>query len=154
MVSQPRMPASIFNAPQYDPERERRRRNRIVTIIVLLVVILIVAWRFRYWSEERLVSHFFQTLQNKDYEGAYAIWMHDPQWKQHPPNSRYTYADFYEDWGPGGEWGLITSYHVDVAGVPRGGGSGVIVVVTVNQRAEKARIWVEKRDKTLGFPPD
>jgi len=32
-------------------------------------------------------------------------------------------------------------------------GSGVIVQVTVNRRADKARIWVEKKDKTLTFSP-
>ena len=23
-------------------------------------------------------------LQNQNYEAAYGIWFHDPQWKQHP----------------------------------------------------------------------
>jgi hypothetical protein len=32
--------------------------------------------------------------------------------------------------------------------------SGVVVVVTVNDRiADKAHIWVQKADKTLGFSP-
>ena len=67
-----------------------------------------------------------------------------------------------KDWGPGGEWGVIKSYHVDGSAVPKGGNgtkfdvspSGIVVVVTVNERvADKAHIWVEKSDKTLGFSP-
>ena len=67
-----------------------------------------------------------------------------------------------EDWGPGGEWGLVKSYHVDGSAVPKGGNgtkfdvasSGVVVVVTVNERVgQKAHVWVEKSDKTLGFSP-
>jgi hypothetical protein len=34
-----------------------------------------------------------------------------------------------------------------------GGGSGVIVEVVVNNRAEHARIWVQKSDRTLSFSP-
>jgi len=33
----------------------------------------------------------------------------------------------------------------------RARGSGVIVTALINQR--QARIWVEKRDKSLSFPP-
>ncbi len=64
-------------------------------------------------------------------------------------------------WGPGGEWGLIKSHKLDGAAVPHGYSgsrfavsSGVVVVVTVNDRiADKAHIWVQKEDKTLGFSP-
>ena len=88
--------------------------------------------------------------------------MHDPDWKQHPDRyARYTYNDFIKDWGPSGEWGIIKSHHVDGAAVPSGysgspfaTASGVVVVVTVNDRvADKAHIWVQKDDKTLGFSP-
>jgi hypothetical protein len=48
---------------------------------------------------------------------------------------------------------VVRSYKIDGSVSPRGGGSGVIVQVTVNNRAEKARIWVEKKDKTLTFSP-
>ena len=33
------------------------------------------------------------------------------------------------------------------------GGSGVVVDVVVNDRAQHAQVWVEKSDKTLSFPP-
>ena len=42
--------------------------------------------------------------------------------------------------------------HTIIVANPKGG-SGVIVVVTINERKEPARLWVEKRDKSLTFSP-
>jgi hypothetical protein len=100
------------------------------------------------------VDRFFDALQQRNYETAYGIWMHDPNWKQHLDKYKeYPFNDFYRDWGPGGEWGIIKSHKIYGAGTPSGGGSGVIVEVVVNGRAEHARVWVEKSDKTLSFSP-
>ena len=128
-----------------------------------MLVCAILAWNFRHYPQEHAVDTFFAALQQQDYEKAYGIWNHDPDWKQHPQQyPKYTFQNFMQDWGPGGEWGLIKSYHVDGSAVPKGGNgtkfdvasSGVVVVVTVNDRvAQKAHIWVEKSDKTLGFSP-
>ena len=145
--------STLFEAPPYDPAREHRRRSFLVTAAVVLVILGLLGYRLRNWPEERIANRFFDALQHKDFETAYAIWQHDPEWKQHADKyKRYPYDEFYKDWGPGGEWGVINSYHVDGSDNPKGG-SGVVVQVTVNQRAEKARIWVEKADKTLTFSP-
>lgn len=80
--------------------------------------------------------------------------MHDPDWSQHPDKfPKYPYGDFYRDWGPGGEWGLIKTQKVYGASTCPGPGSGVVVDVIVNDRAEHAQVWVEKGDKTLSYPP-
>ena len=145
---------TLLDAQHYDEAAARRRRNRIVSAVVLLLIVLCLVWTHRNFPEERIVSRFFTALQQRDYETAYGIWMHDPQWKQHPqkyPN--YPFNEFYRDWGPGGEWGVIKSHKVYASGTPRGGGSGVVVEVIVNDRAEHARMWVEKSDKTLSFSP-
>ncbi len=147
------MPSTIFTAPQYDPRRERRKRIILVSILVAVAVIAALVYLYRNWPEEHVADQFFTALVNKDYERAYGIWMHDPDWKQHPqkyPN--YPFGEFYNDWGPGGEWGIIRSFQIDGSASPKGG-SGVVVVVTVNGRAEKARLWVERKDKTLTFSP-
>ena len=47
----------------------------------------------------------------------------------------------------------MKSYTVDCSFSPSGG-SGVIVQVTVNQRAEHAYVWVQKSDRTLSFSPN
>ncbi|MGI9102955.1 MAG: hypothetical protein ACR2IF_10990 [Terriglobales bacterium] len=147
------MPSTIFTAPQYDPRRERRKRLIVVSVLVALVVLGALAYLYRNWPEERVVDHFFTALVNKDFERAYGVWIHDPQWKQHPekyPN--YSFREFYNDWGPGGEWGIVKSFRIEGSANPKAG-SGVVVVVTVNERKEPARIWVEKKDKTLTFSP-
>jgi hypothetical protein len=145
---------TLLDAQQYDEAAARRRRNRIVSAVVLLLMVLWLLWSYRNFPEERIAGHFFAALQKQDYETAYGIWMHDPQWKQHPQKySSYPFNEFYRDWGPGGEWGVIRSYKIYASGTPKGGGSGVVVEVIVNDRTEHARMWVEKSDKTLSFSP-
>ena len=148
------MSGTLFQAPAYDPRRERRRKVVLAIVAVALLAAGGLVWRFRHWSEERIVHGFFQSLQARDYERAYGAWMHDPEWKQHPErHARYAFNEFYRDWGPGGEWGIIKDFQVAGSESPGSSSSGVVVVVTVNQRAERARIWVEKGDRTLTFSP-
>jgi len=145
---------TLLDAQQYDPARERRRRLKIGGAVTLVLVLAGVAWINRNWMEERAVDHFFTALEQKNYEAAYGIWMHDPNWQQHTDRyKQYPFNDFYRDWGPGGEWGLIKSHKVYGSINPSGGSSGVIVDVIVNERTEHARIWVQKSDKTLSFSP-
>jgi hypothetical protein len=154
---------TLFEAEPYDPAKARKRRMQIISVIVGLIVLGLVAWYFRHWREEHQVDKFFDALQQQNYEQAYGVWMNDPDWKQHPQNfKRYPFTpNFMTDWGPGSEWGIIKSHHIDGTAVPSGGNanpfvraSGVVVVVTVNDRvADKAHIWVEKSDNTLNLSP-
>ena len=145
---------TLLDAKEYDPEKERRKKVRIISAMAFLLLAGLFLWWFRYWPEERAAEHFFDALQKQDYESAYGIWMHDPPWRQHPDRyKKYPFHEFYTDWGPGGQWGLVQSYKIYAAGTPPGGGSGVIVDLIVNDRAEHARVWVEKSDKTMSFSP-
>ena len=145
---------TLLNPPTYDLRRERRKKELLAAGLLLLALIGLLTYRFWNWREERAVDRFFTHLEQKDYEGAYGVWMADAGWRQHSPKyTRYTYDDFYRDWGPGGQWGLIKSHKIEAAVRPPKGGSGVIVVVIINQRAEKAFLWVEKSDLTLSFSP-
>jgi len=145
---------TLMDAEQYDPARDRRRRRRIVVVIILILVAAWQIYHYRHYPERNAASRFFAALQSQNYETAYAVWFHDPDWKQHPNQySKYGFSDFYRDWGPGGEWGLVKSHSVDCSLSP-GGGSGVIVQVTVNSRTEHAYVWVEKANKTLSFSPN
>ncbi len=150
------MPTTLFDYQPYDPARERRKRLRLIGGVLLLLLIVVLAWVFRYWPEERRVDRFFTALEAKNYEQAYAVWMNDSDWKQHAQQyERYPFAAFYQDWGPKSEYGVVQSYHIEGTAEPPGkrAGSGVVVVVTVNQHPEKAHIWVEKESKTLSFSP-
>jgi len=145
---------TLLDAQEYDPEKARRRKMTITAAIVALIIIGFLVWRFPYWRAEFEVGHFFDALQKQDYKSAYAIWMHDPNWAQHPgEHPKYLFNQFYEDWGPGGEWGLIKTQHVNGVSTCPGPGSGLVVDVIVNGRSEHAQVWVEKSDHTLSFPP-
>ncbi len=144
---------TLLDAPQPDLARERRRRKIISTLIIAVLLIGVLIWRFRYWPEEHVADKFFTVLQQKNYEAAYGVWMHDPEWKQHPNKySTYSYSDFYRDWGPGGEWGVVKSHSVDCA-LGTKEGTGVIMQVTVNGRTEHPYLYVDKSDKTMSFSP-
>lgn len=145
---------TLLDAKEYDPERARKKRTRIISLILIALVMAVFVWWFRFLPEEHLVGKFFNALQRQDYKAAYSIWMHDPNWEQHPQeHSKYPFNDFYRDWGPGGEWGLVKTAKVYGASTCPGPGSGVVVDVIVNDRAEHAQVWVEKSDHTLSYPP-
>jgi hypothetical protein len=146
---------ALLDAKPFDSRPSQRRRKIVWTTLGVLVVLLAVWWNVRFWPEERAVDHFFQGIEANNFEGAYGLWMADPNWKQHAQKySRYPYGQFYLDWGPAGEYGAIHSHKVlGASNPPEGSGSGVIVRVEINGRPVVERLWVEKKDKSLSFPP-
>ena len=145
---------TLLDAKEYDEAGARKRKKLIVSIVGTILVIAALAYAFRYWPEERLVDKFFAALQKQQYEIAYGLYMADPDWRQHPQKySLYPYNDFYRDWGPGGEWGLVKTYKIYATGECPKGGSGVIVEVIVNERAEHEQIYVQKKEKTFSPSP-
>jgi hypothetical protein len=154
---------TLLDAQETDPRIARRHKQRLVAVIVLVVGVLFVGllgfllgygWWFCYWPEEHVAGKFFAALQKQDYNTAYGIWMQDPDWRQHAERyAKYPFGDFYRDWGPGGEWGTIKTQKVYGVGTCPGGGSGIVVDVVVNDRAEHAQVWVEKSDHTMSYPP-
>ena len=146
---------TLLDAKEYQPEKERKRRAKIVSAIALVLILAAVAWWNRFWPEKHVADKFFSSLQKQDFETAYGIYYADPEWKQHPQKySQYGFQDFMKDWGPGGEWGLIKSHRIYGSANTKGLGSGgVVVEVVVNERAEHARMFVQKSDKTLTVYP-
>jgi hypothetical protein len=142
---------ALMDAKEYDP-RPAQRRNRIIVIAVVLIIVPLMIWYFflRYWPEEHVINKFFQAIEQQDFDKAYGIYWDDPNWNQHPekyPN--YTVNQFKLDWGPSGEYGPITSHHVDCSLKPKKYSSGVVVVVTINNRVEPRSMWVEEKDKSI-----
>jgi len=146
---------TLLDAPNYDPAKARRRKIKIAVIVAAVIVLAALAWTNRNWREERAVDKFFTALQQQNYETAYGIYFNDPGWLQHRQKySQYPYADFYRDWGPGGEWGLVKSHRIYGSANTKGFTSGgVVVEVVVNERAEHARMFVQKSDMTLTVYP-
>src|SRR5712672_725289 len=142
---------TLLDAHPYDLSKARRRKIKITVTVVIVVALAVLAWMYRNWPEEHSVDKFFSALQHQDYETAYGIYFNDPGWRSHQQKySQYTYADFYRDWGPGGEWGLIKSHRIYGSAATKG---GVVVEVVVNDRADRARMFVQKSDKTLTIYP-
>src|SRR5208337_4219961 len=126
---------TLLDAKEYHPEKERKKRARIISIIVLVLILAFLGWWNRFWPEERVANKFFSALQKKDFEAAYGIYYADPAWKQHPQNhAQYPFNEFWQDWGPGGQW-------------------GVVIDLIVNDRAQHAQLYVDKTDKTISSPP-
>lgn len=139
--------------------------KRILAALVLILVVAgVLYWQFRYYSEKKQVEQFMNALVAGNYPAAYQLWQ---------PAPSYRYQDFLGDWGEISTWGRIRSY--EIVGVedsksymlrvpgPGGAGartielsgrsSGVVISVRINQRRAPERIWVEKKDKSLSFPP-
>ena len=145
---------TLMDAAPPDLTRERRRRIIILTVVTCVVLLIGLGWIFRYWPEEHVADKFFDALKQQEYETAYGIYFQDPAWKQHPQqHSNYPYNEFYTDWGPGGEWGLVKTFKIEASGNCPRAGSGVVVQLIVNGRSERARVYVDKSDKTISSPP-
>ena len=142
---------SLLNAPEYDERRAQRRTLLAWTTIVVVIVLLAAGFFARNWTYERIVDRFFNAIERQDFEGAYALYTADSDWKSHPQKyANYPVGQFTLDWGPSGDWGPIREHHVNCA---ERIGTGVIVAVTINGRPEPAYMWVEKKDHTLTVAP-
>lgn len=148
----------LMDAQEYDPRPAQRRWRLIGLALVIVVVVCLLWWNLRYWPEEQVIKRFFSAIERKDFDAAYGIYNGDPNWKQHPEKyNQYSLPQFMLDWGPSSEYGPITSHRIDCATEPKKKGfaspSGVIVVVTVNQRSDSTSLWVEKKNKTITTSP-
>jgi hypothetical protein len=151
----------LLDAQEYDPRPRQRFIKLIVVVAVIVIVGVVVYFVFRYQPEKNVVDAFFKAIEAKDFAKAYGIYKADPTWKDHADkyNNDYPYNQFYLDWGPSGEYGPITGHHIECAIEPKTSGfhpaSGIIVVVRVNNRADRTEsLWVEKRSKTVNASPD
>lgn len=123
-----------------DPRAERRRRWTIAAIAFVALLTAYLYYEFKNYPEEQQARRFLQALQQHHYEEAYRIWQ---------PTSSYTYKDFLEDWGEEGMEGPINQFRVTGSNER---GSGVVVRIRINRRRNLS-LWVEKKDKSLSFPP-
>ncbi len=149
---------TLLNAPTYDARSENLKRNLLIggIVFVLGMALLTVGgylfghgWLFLNLPAEHTVGTFLADLEAKDYNAAYAIWLHDPDWQQHPQKYDYTLKRFTEDWTTASDWGLITTHHVDIS---KRTGTGIIVACTVNGSPKKMFMWYERSNGTLTFP--
>ncbi len=139
-------------------EPKSKLRRYVISALALVLLVSLLAWYlFRFYGEKKAVEKFLDAVVAGDMQRAYQIWK---------PQGSYSFERFLEDWSPTGYYGPVKSYHIEAAQKPKEA-SGVIVVVELspyqpfptdndpvkNRRTKEVRIWVERKDKSLGFPP-
>lgn len=148
----------LMDAKEYDPRPAQRRWRLLVTALVLVIAAFLVWWLFRFYPEKKVINKFFAAIEHKDYDTAYGLYFADPEWKQHPQKyNQYPLPQFMLDWGPSSEYGTITSHKIECTTEPPSKAyrspTGVIVVVSVNNRPETTSMWVEKKSKSISLSP-
>ncbi len=148
----------LMDAQEYDP-RPAKRRKRLVAAWALMAVAGFIVWlSFRHWPEKHAVDRFFHAIEAGNLEQAYALYTADAKWQEHVGHHQsYTLEQFRLDWGPSGDYGPITSHHIECVTDPpkksSGPASGVIVVARINHLRETRSLWVEKRTKSITVSP-
>ena len=131
---------------QYGAGDERRARivkRLVVAVTGLLVITGILYYSFHTYLQERQVKRFFDLLAVHDYKQAYALW----GCTDASPCRDYPMRSFLEDWGPQ----ALSVTHFEVLD-GESCGSGVIVDTDAGAAGDK-KLWVERRDLIIGFPP-
>jgi hypothetical protein len=130
---------------QYGAGDERRAkivRNLAIAVVLLLVAGSVLLYIFHNHRQERQVQRFFDLLDGRDYQGAYALWV-----RTDSDRRGYPFSAFMQDWGadavPPGRFEVLDGESC---------GSGVIVDVDTGKAGGK-RLWVEREDLVIGFPP-
>ena len=147
---------ALFDINSEEPNSKRLRYA--VSGVALVILLAFGTWFFflRFISEKHTVERFMAAVVAQDFQRAFRIW------KSH---GSYTYQDFLADWGLQGYYGPIKSFRIESAALPPNA-SGVVIVVEVSPfqpfpenndphsgRNKEIRLWVERSDESLGFPP-
>lgn len=144
--------------PGIEDPKAKRRRYVVSAIALALLLAAGVGYLLRYSREKRTVESFMNAVLAGDMQQGYQIWK---------PRANFTMKDFEAFWGPKGYYSPIKSYKIEKAVMPPDGSSGVIVIVEISGEASfpssddviktaqlrEARIWVERSDQSLSFPP-
>ena len=128
------------NIKPIDLVAQRRRRLYITASVFLVLIAGFSYYQLKNFPEELQVRRFFQALQHQEFQKAYELWQ---------PASSYTFKDFSQDWGTNGLNWPVKQFHITGSNER---GSGVVVRVMVNGK-DFISLWVEKKNKSLSFPP-
>ena len=142
---------TLLDAPQYNATRAKRNRNIIIAVIVVVIVGGFCTFWFWTWPSQHRISVFLSTVESGDFNKAYAMWNHDPNWQQHPQQySAYDFNQFKKDWGPMSDYGTIKSHKILMA---KSVGNGVVAGVDINGGKTPLFLRVDDKTKQIGFSP-
>jgi hypothetical protein len=127
-----------------EERREKIIKWTAISVVAILVLGGIAFFVFHNYRQEHQVSRFFDLLQERKYQEAYALWI-----RNESDRRGYPMESFMQDWGP-------QSPHADVSGYrisrSRSCGSGVILTVDF-AKSPQEKLWVERNDLSIGFSP-
>ena len=106
-----------------------------------VISIGLLIYLFGNFREEQAVRKCMEALKSEDLISAYQLW---------GPTEEYTYQDFLKDWGEQGYYGQVKHFHILRS---KWKGSGVIVMVQINNLRKPIAFWVERKTRTIGFSP-
>ena len=132
----------------YGAGEERRGKTIrwiILSVLVLAAVGIAGYFQFRNYREKKQIGVFFKHLKQQDYKAAYEMW----GCSDAHPCPQYAFDKFLEDWGPKSPHGDIASAKLAKT---KSCDTGIIQFVEFPGQ-EEVQLWVERRDKVLGFAP-
>ena len=157
---------TLLDAPKFDVVRDRRRRVALWSCVGAFLVLFIgfwlasgrpVDWPWNWFTHLRGRStiNSFSRMECNDMAAAYAIWNHDPDWRQHPDKvGSYSFDRFQQDWSsdsPENEYGSIRSHEIVAA---RMAGNVLLVGIRINGLKSKALFLnYDPQTRQLGFSP-
>ena len=160
---------TLLDAPKFDEVADRRNRLMLYSGGGLLLLLIVgfwmlsghpADWPWNWYTHMRgrhAINSFMESVEKNDLKKAYGIWMHDPNWQQHPDKfGMYTFDRFEADWGPNSrqnEYGVIQSHDIVAARVFK---NVLLVGMFINGRKSKVLFLTYfPKDRTLNFaPPD
>jgi hypothetical protein len=158
---------TLLDAPTFDAARDRRNTAFLYSGVGLVIVLFIcswvvagmpVDWPWRWWTHFRArttANHFLTAVEQNDMQKAYGIWIHDPEWKNHPQqNVVYPFDRFQQDWSPSSsanEYGAIKGHKIVAA---RMSGNVLLMGIRINGLKSNALFLdYDPSMHTLGFSP-
>jgi hypothetical protein len=161
---------TLLDAPKYDEVRERHHKVIILSAVGLVLALFVgwwlvagqpVDWPWNWNNHLRgrmEANQFLTAVEKNDMATAYATWLHDKNWQQHPLTGSgvYTFQRFQQDWSPtspDNEYGVIQSHKIVAA---RMYGNVLLMAILINGRKSKAlNIDYDPKTHALNFsPPD
>jgi hypothetical protein len=158
---------TLLDAPEFDEARDRRRRVILYSAGGLLLALIVGWWLVAGmpadwpwdWNSHLMgrmtVNRFLTAVEQNDLPKAYGIWLHDPNWQQHPAQGgAYPFSRFQQDWSPASrdnEYGVIQSHKIAAAKM---NGNVLMVALLINGRKSGAlNLDYDPKTHTLNFSP-